>query len=128
MTTFCPHWPRLVPAALFSAAVTLGTVGYPAIASATWDIEAYDDCMIISHDVAFCCDISGGVVFTDKKSGNISCGTPAAAQGEPGTSKPPKAGIPTALVQPPDVGTPPVKAGILTALVQPPDAGTPPVG
>ena len=45
MTTFRPHWRRLVPAALFSAAVAIGTVGSPAIASATWDIEVYDACI-----------------------------------------------------------------------------------
>jgi hypothetical protein len=65
---------RILPAALFGAAVALGgsTLGYPAIASATWDIEKYDECVgEITHDedftdaLHFCCYRSGGVWNAD---------------------------------------------------------------
>ncbi len=62
---------RLVPAALIAAAVAIGgsTLIHPAIGSAEWDIQAYDNCMDagIMNDVEnlkdheqWCCLKSGG--------------------------------------------------------------------
>lgn len=111
MTTMRTPLRRLLPIIFVAAAVALGS---PAIASAEWDIEKYDECMKEPHlDHSYhhenCCIESGGE-FID-----WVCVAPAAeAQGEgTPTPKPPKAGIPTALVQPPDVGTSPApKLGV----------------
>jgi hypothetical protein len=66
---------RLLPASLFASAVALGgsTLGYPAIASAVWDVEKYDACVAdyqLEHpDLSLgalliveeaCCEHSGG--------------------------------------------------------------------
>jgi hypothetical protein len=104
MNKFRTHFRRLVPLALFSAAVGLGAVGFPAVASAagTWDIEAYDDCMAFKLPVKICCEDSGGVYGSDGV-----CRAPAAqTQGsrETSTPKPPTLGIPLVPVQPPLVG------------------------
>jgi hypothetical protein len=77
MTTFRPHWRGLVPAALFSAAVALGTVGYPAIASAKYDSFKFLDCMEKNgepdHDRKFavCCEGAGGFYAKDKDGNNV---------------------------------------------------------
>jgi hypothetical protein len=57
------RWRRLLPAAIFAAAVALGS---PAIASAKpntgeWDIGTYDECLAAGGDTANCCVTSGGV-------------------------------------------------------------------
>ena len=56
---------RLTRAALFAAALGIGASAFahPAIASAEWDIEAYDDCMRYSPSATEhgCCIFSGGV-------------------------------------------------------------------
>ncbi len=77
---------RLVPAALFAAAVALGisTLADPAIASAEreWDIGAYDKCIenVFLGGAGFveamreCCINSGGVWDDDR----LKCGAPPA--------------------------------------------------
>jgi hypothetical protein len=112
MTTIARRLRRLLPAALFAAAVGLGSniFGYPVVAGAApppWDIEDYDNCMKKTiRDPDQCCTDSGGVPGRDGQ-GNPTCSAPwPEAQGLPGTSKQPKAPVPTATVQPPTVGSP----------------------
>jgi hypothetical protein len=107
MTTMPKPLRQLLPAAVLAAGVTLGALAQAAPASATWDIEAYDECMKkphldhSNHDVT-CCIESGGIPTL-----GFGCRAPEPeAQGATETAPPPKAGIPTALVQPPTVGSP----------------------
>jgi hypothetical protein len=104
MTTMATPLRRLLPAAFVAATVALGT---PATASATWDIELYDDCMYLptsghAGDVAYCCVYSGGELSGGK------CVAPASDefQGPTETPIPPrKFVVPTVPgVQPPIVG------------------------
>ncbi|HZQ30436.1 MAG TPA: hypothetical protein VFB19_01720 [Mycobacterium sp.] len=62
---------RLARAALLAGMIALGanTLGHSGIASAEWDIEAYDNCMAQPHIEdphhpyhAVCCVSSGGIV------------------------------------------------------------------
>ena len=107
MNTFRTHFRRLAPAALFSAAVALGTFAYPATATAEdgfWDIEKFDDCLATygGHAYQYCCLDSGGELGQGGK-----CVAPAPhTQGSNGnpTPKPPKAGVLVVPVQPPLVG------------------------
>ena len=114
--------------AIFAAAVGLGSnlFGNPAIAGAAppWDIEAYDNCMKKTiRDPDQCCTDSGGVPGRDGQ-GNPMCSAPwPEAQGAGTEQAPPKAGIPTASVQPPTVGSPPPKPIVPSVPVQPPTAG-----
>jgi hypothetical protein len=108
MNAFRTRFRRLVPAALFSAAVALGAIGSPAIASAegTWDIEEFDDCLAKygQHAYEYCCLQSGGELT---KGPLGKCVAPAPeAQGalETSTPKPPKVGVAVVPVQPPLVG------------------------
>jgi hypothetical protein len=104
---------RLLPAALFAAAVALAssTLGYPAIANAVWDVEKYDRCVADlvepGADIAvqitierYCCEQSGGLWNGNQ----VACQAPPAQGAGTDTSPPPKAGIPTVPVQPPIVG------------------------
>jgi hypothetical protein len=107
MNKFRTCFRRIVPAMLFSAAVTFGTVDFPATATAEngfWDIEKFDDCLATygGHAYQYCCLDSGGEIGQGGK-----CVAPAPqTQGSTGNPapKPPKLGVPLVPVQPPLVG------------------------
>lgn len=78
------RWRQHVARGLFAAAIatTTNAVGLPAVASADWDIEAYDNCLADSAehgepDFANCCLNSGGVWKIDEQ----KCVAPAANSG-----------------------------------------------
>ena len=89
---------RLGLATLFTAAVTIG-IGYPAVASAEWDIGAYDHCMATPHNDPnfheYCCNGSGGV-WTGSK-----CVAPADNQQGPGDTTNPLPIMPGGVMPPP---------------------------
>jgi len=97
---------RLATVALISTAVGLGGSLYPAIASAEWDIELYDDCMAGNWgSIGYCCEISGG--WLDWGPAIPTCRAPAPeAQGSDETSnpRPPKVFVPKVPVQPTMLG------------------------
>jgi hypothetical protein len=130
MNTISQTRRRLATAALVSAGVALSGAVYAAIASATWDIEAYDECLKTNHSSNAeyqCCLASGGEWDGGPNFNTIvgTCRAPAPeAQGPTETATPPKVPVPTVTgVQPPIVPTPkPPKAGVPTATgVQPPN-------
>jgi hypothetical protein len=106
MTTIATRLRRLVPVGLFSVAVALGIAAYPAIASATWDIEYYDNCIkTTTKPTVQCCLESGGVPNRDASD---CMAPPLDMQGSTQTPIPPrKSVVPTVPgVQPPMVGQP----------------------
>jgi hypothetical protein len=103
---------RFTHAALLAGAIALGAsaFGHTAIASAEWDIEAYDKCMAVPHVEqphhpyhADCCVASGGV--TD---GEGHCRAPVDLSGVQGTPLGPQLGQPARPPVPPTttLGTP----------------------
>jgi hypothetical protein len=96
---------RLTRAALFTAALGIGASAFvhPAIASAEWDIEKYDDCMNYAHDVDAqgCCVYSGGVWTKDGR-----CVAPAAVSVIQGTTptQPPRHPVVPVKVPPATLG------------------------
>ena len=101
MTTMATPLRRLLPAAFVAAAVALGT---PAIASAVWDIEKYDDCIQnTTKPTVQCCLESGGVPNRDASD---CMAPPAEMQGSTETPKPPRKFVVPIVpgVQPPIVG------------------------
>jgi hypothetical protein len=96
MTTITTPLRRLLPAAFLAAAVALGG---PAVASAVWDIEKYDECMKGRDpndlwEQKYCCANSGGKWIDTSDDGWIfggTCVAPPAGEGG-GTAPPPKAG------------------------------------
>ena len=139
MTRVIPTIPaclgRIAPAALFAVAVAFASnaLGYPATASAVWDVEKYDRCvadLVAPGDPLFvqiaverdCCEQSGGLWNSNQR----ACQAPP-AQGpgaDTSTPLPPKAGIPTVPgVQPPNVNPTPPTSIVPTVPMQPPTVG-----
>lgn len=126
-----PNRQRLVPAALFAAAVALSANAIAAAApdDGEWDIEAYDNCMKKTVRVPdLCCVDSGGVPTADSEDtqadGSPNCyAPPAEAQGveQPGVPPrmPPGSVIGELPVAPiaPDIRPNPGTAPILTPSV-----------
>jgi len=107
---------RIARTTLSAAALALAISPFSglAVASAEWDIEKYDQCIVehanlglpFQHLVAYCCDQSGGIVAKDKVTGAYFCRAPdPEVQGGDETPPPPKVVVPTVPgVQPPTVG------------------------
>jgi hypothetical protein len=118
--------------AIASGAITLGTPAAHAIPESTIKAECqkaggtYTTGISSGFRFSKCCytDISGKK-WCDRYLDGEYEGTDPAAQGEPGdTGTPPKAPVPTAPVQPPDVGTPPPPKPVVPIVpVLPPTAG-----
>lgn len=106
---------RLARIAVVAAVIALvgALCSVTATAAPVWDVEEYDYCMkqttsgVPTTDPVgqfeeadrYCCDRSGGV------HNGLTCVAPP-AEAEQGVLPPPKAGLPTVRVQPPNVAPP----------------------
>lgn len=131
MTAMLRPLRRLLPAAAVAAAIALGG---PAIASAAWDIEKYDECMKgrdpnSLSEQRYCCANSGGKWVDTSDDGWIfggSCVAPPLGE-DAGTAPPPKAGDPSLPIDNPPVNPGPaaaLKSFVPTVSVLPPPIGS----
>nr|CRL70911.1 hypothetical protein CPGR_01776 [Mycolicibacterium malmesburyense] len=101
---------------MLAAALGCVALGCSTIASAepVWDIEDFDECIAVWDEgldntknwintyTEYCCKHSGGVWNDYRK----ECGAPPAEGQGAGPQVPPRRGLPTVAVNPPNVGDP----------------------
>ncbi|MEO3756764.1 hypothetical protein ABGB19_00510 [Mycobacterium sp. B14F4] len=130
---FQPSAQRLARAAVLAATVVLFGAVCPATATAepVWDVEEYDYCMkqttvgVPTTDPVgqfeeadrYCCDRSGGV------HNGVTC-VAQPAKSEQAVLPPPRAGLPTVQVRPPNLAPPRAPVIVMpTVTMLPPSAG-----